>query len=714
MERKTNNKNIKNNKRKLGQDNKKIKVFLVLASFLFLFVLLRLFQLQVILGGTIREESYSIRKDESVITAPRGNIYDANGIELAIDTSVYSLWMDPSYLRQNLEKAGMTKDEAAEKIGEKLNLDKVYVLRKIELNSGFVWLKKEVSFEEVQSIKELKIIGLYFKEEDARYYPDHAVGGNLLGFVNASGDGIAGIEATFNDILRGQDGYITGEKDGQNNYIPDTVQVLKEEVPGNSIVLTIDQKAQYIVDRELNNIKNDLKPASAMIMVMETKTGAIVASGNTNSYDPNNYATTNSSLFSTLEFQSVYEPGSTMKVVTSSAVINEGLVNENSTFYDNGYRTIGDHIIKCWLYSNYHGTETLTDGLANSCNSVYVDVAMLLKNKGENIWFNYLKSFGFSQQSAIKFIGESAGIMPYGTNEIYQATSAIGQGIAVTPIQMLTAVSAVANDGQKMKPYLIKEIKNSKDETIQKIEPTIEGQLVSKETAEIVQGMMKEVVKRGTGTKFQLDNNIASMGKTGTAEKVDETTGTYFKGRYTISFIGVAPYDDPKYTVLVIVDNAQKGGNSSSTIAPYYRAVMEAILSQNSVSSQENVAVASNKVILPNFTGQKIDDVNRIVGKLGIKIEIKGTGFITSQSESYSSVIGRDEVLVLNAEEKTLSKEQAIVPGLHNLRLSEAINVAENAGLRLEYHGSGKVVEQSLNPGDITNKNTILLVRLGE
>lgn len=713
MERKTNNKNIKNNKGKLGQDNKRIKVFLVLASFFFLFVLLRLFHLQVILGGTIREESYSIRKDESVITAPRGNIYDTNGIELAIDTSVYSLWMDPSYLRQNLDKAGLTKEEAAEKIGEKLNLDKAYILRKIELNSGFVWLKKEVSFEEVESIKELKIIGLYFKEEDARYYPDHAVGGNLLGFVNASGDGMAGIEATFNDILRGQDGYITGEKDGQNNYIPDTVQVLKEEVPGNSIVLTIDQKAQYIVDRELNNIKNDLKPTSAMIMVMETKTGAIVASGNTNSYDPNNYATTNSSLFSTLEFQSVYEPGSTMKVVTSSAAINEGVVNENSTFYDNGYRTIADHIIKCWIYPDSHGTETLTDGLANSCNPVYVDVALLLKNKGENIWFNYLKSFGFGQQSAIKFVGESAGIMPYGTGEIYQATSAIGQGIAVTPIQMLTAVSAVANDGQKMKPYLIKEIKNSKGETIQKTEPTIEGQLVSKETAEVVQSMMKEV-ERGTGTKFQLDNNIASMGKTGTAEKVDETTGTYFKGRYTISFIGVAPYDDPKYTVLIIVDNAQKGGDSSSTIAPYYRAVMESILSQNSVSSQDNIAVASNKVIVPNFIGQKIDDVNRIAEKLGIKIEIKGTGFIISQSESHSSVIGRDEVLVLNAEEKTLGNEQTVVPGLHNLRLSEAINVAENAGLRLEYQGNGKVVEQSLNPGDITNKNTILVVRLGE
>ena len=274
MAKKSNgNKNIK--KSKSNRENTRIKIFLFIASLFFLFVLVRLFQLQVILGGTIREESYSLKKDESVIVAPRGNIYDTNGIELAIDTSVYSLWMDPSYLRDNLEDENITKEEAAEQIAEKLSLDKSYVLRKIELNSGFVWLKKEVSFEEVQSIKDLKITGLYFKEEDARYYPDHSVGGNLLGFVNASNEGIAGIEATYNDILRGQDGYITGEKDGQNNYIPDTVQVLKEEVPGNSIVLTIDQKAQYIVDRELNNIKEDLNPTSAIIMVMETKTGAI-------------------------------------------------------------------------------------------------------------------------------------------------------------------------------------------------------------------------------------------------------------------------------------------------------------------------------------------------------------------------------------------------------------------------------------------------------
>ena len=695
-------------------ENFRIKLFLIVASSLFILVLLRLFQLQIVLGDTFRNESYSIRKDESVIVAQRGNIYDAYGMELAIDTSVYSLWIDPSYLRSKLESLNMTKEEAAAVIGAKLNLEKEYVLRKIELNSGFVWLKKEVSFEEVQGIKDLKITGMYFKEEDARYYPDHNVGGNLLGFVNTSGEGVAGIEATYNDILRGQDGYITGEKDGQNNYIPDTVKILKEEIPGQSIYLTIDQKAQYIVDRELNNIKSQLKPTSATIMVMETKTGAIIASGNTNSYDPNEYSTTDSNLFSTLEFQSVYEPGSPMKVVTSSAGVNEGVVNENSTFYDNGYRDVDDQRVKCLIYPNAHGGETLVEGLANSCNPVFVDVALQLKKKNENLWFDYLDKFGFGKLSDINFIGESSGIMPYGDSDIYHATSAIGQGIAVTPIQMLVAASAVANDGQKMKPYLIKEIRDINGQLLQKNEPTIEGQLISKETAEVVQMMMKEVVDSGTGTSFQLENNIPSMGKTGTAEKVDETTGTYFKGRYTISFVGVAPYDDPKYTVLVIVDNAQKGGESSATVAPYYKAVMEGILSQNSVSNQANIAASTNKLIIPNFVGQKVEEAARIAQKAGIKVEIKGNGYVVDQSAKPFSIINADEILVLQGEEKVLAENQTVVPGLENLRLTDVIYLCEKAGLKLETQGTGKVIQQNLNPGDIVAKNSLLVVRLGD
>lgn len=693
-----------------GDEQKKMKRILWISGLFFLLVIFRLFQLQVILGGTFREESLAMREEEMVVTAERGNIFDTNGEELAIDTSVLSLWIDPTYLRSNLENDDLNKDEVAAEIAEALGYEPAYVLRKLELNSGFVWLKKNVSFEEVESIKQLEITGLYFKEEDSRYYPDRTLGGNLLGFVNKTGDGVAGIEATYNELLQGQDGLMKGETDGHGNYIADTVKVVKESVPGKSIILTIDQKAQYIAQREIEKIRTELEPRSAVIMVMETKTGAIVASANTNTYDPNNYKDLNSTLFTTLEYQSVFEPGSTMKTIMAAAALNEGVVDENSTFYGNGYRKIGTETVKCSIYPRSHGTETMTEGFANSCNPVFVDIALLLKEKNKDAWFNYLDAFGFGKKSAISFGGESNGIMPGGTGDIYHATSAIGQGIAVTPIQILSAVSAVANDGQKMKPYLIKEVLDNKGNTLETYEPTIEGQLVSKEAAEKVQEMMKAVVDTGIGQSFQLSNNIESMGKTGNAQLVD-STGLYSKAQYVLSYIGVAPYNDPKYTVMVLIDCK---GISSSIVAPYYKAVMEDIMALYSISNKANQAAGNGLVLVPELKGLRVEEAVRLCATMGLAVTADGTGYVMGQNLPAYSAVPLGTQIVVSAEDKPLGANQTIVPNLVGLRLPEAILLAENAGLKLTAGGSGRILAQSLAPGETAEKNSIVIVTLGE
>ena len=696
-----------------GNEQKKMKRILVVSGLFFLLVIARLFQLQVILGSTFRLESFEMRKEETVVTAERGNIFDTNGEELAIDTSVLSLWIDPTYLRSKLEVSDLTKDEVAADIAEVLGFEQAYVLRKLELNSGFVWLKKNVSFEEVERIKQLEITGLYFKEEDSRYYPDRTVGGNLLGFVNKTGVGVAGIEATYNDILQGEDGYLKGQTDGQGNYIADTVEIVKESVPGKSIVLTIDQKAQYIAQREIEKIRTELEPRSAVIMVMETKTGAIVASANTNTYDPNNYKDLNSTLFTTLEYQSVFEPGSTMKTIMAAAALNEGVVDENSTFYGNGYRKIGTETVKCWIYPRSHGTETMTEGFANSCNPVFVDIALLLKEKNRDAWFQYLDAFGFGKKSAIGFGGESNGIMPGGTGDIYHATSAIGQGIAATPIQILSAVNAVANDGQKMKPYLIKEVLDNKGNTLETYEPTIEGQLVPKEAAEKVQAMMKAVVDSGTGESFQLSNNIESMGKTGTAQLVD-STGLYSKAKHVISYIGVAPYNDPKYTVLVLIDSPNSKGISSSNVAPYYKAVMEDIMALYSISNKANQAAGNGLALVPELKGLRVEEAVRLCASLGLTVAADGSGFVTAQDIAAFSAVPLGSGIAVSAEERPLGANQTVVPSLVGLRLPEAILLAENAGLKLTASGSGRILAQSLAPGEIAEKNSIVNVTLGE
>lgn len=714
IKKKSNNHRKTNSKKTPAKrtENRNMIILLFLAGFIFLVVVARLFQIQVILGKEFREESYAMRAQETVVPAKRGAIYDANGVELAVDTTVYSLWIDSNYLRSKLLNNGIGKDEAATAIGSIIGAEPGFVLRKMELNSGFVWLKKEVSFEEVEGIKDLGYIGLYFQEEGSRYYPSHTAGGNLLGFVNKTGSGVAGIEATYNAILKGDDGYITGEKDGQNHFIADTIEVVKKEVPGKSIALTIDQKAQYIAEREIANIKRDLNPDSAVIMVMETKTGAILASANSNTYDPNNYKDLNSSLFTTLEYQSVFEPGSTMKILTSAAAINENVVNETTSFYDNGFRKIGLNTIKCWVFPRSHGEETLTEGMANSCNPVFVDVAMLLKQKDPNAWYRYLDTFGFGQKSTINFGGESPGILPSGNGDIYHSTSAIGQGIAVTPIQMLVAVSAIANNGQKMKPLLVKNILDTNGDILQTFEPTIEGQVVSKDTAEAVQRMMKAVVDKGTGTAFKLSNGIESLGKTGTAQKVD-STGSYELGKYVLSYVGLAPASDPKYTVFVVIDEAKKNGHVSATTAPYYKAVMEDVLALYGLSSN-NQAAPNDNVLVPDLSGMTVEDGGVLLDGLGLKLVATGNGYILKQTPRAFTIVKKGREIAVVAEDKVLTENQTIVPSFMGLRLPSTISRAEGAALSLTYTGKGVVREQNPAPGTLVDKNTTVKVVLGE
>lgn len=695
-----------------GKDFQGMRWIPLVAGLFFLVIVARLFQIQVLLANELQDESHEMREEERVIKAPRGSIYDANGIELAVDASVYSLWIDASYLRSNLTRNNVGKEEAAAAIAGILSLEPGYVLRKIELNSGFVWLKKEVSFEEVEGIKALEYTGLYFQEEPSRYYPGHAAGGNLLGFVNKTGTGVAGIESTYNAVLQGEDGYMTGELDGRKNFIANTEKILKEEVPGNSITLTIDQKAQYIAEREIANIRRELNPDNAVIMVMETKTGAILASANTNTYDPNNYKDLDTALFTTLEFQSVFEPGSIMKIVTSAAAINENVSNESSTYYGNGFRKIGTHTIKCHIYPSAHGEETMTEAMANSCNPVYVDIAMLLKKKDPDIWFEYLDRFGFGSRSAISFGGESPGIMPAGTGDIYHATSAIGQGIAVTPVQMLVAASAVANDGQKMKPLLVKNILNANGEVIQEFEPTIEAQVVSKDTAEAVQRMMVSVVEQGIGTAFRLSNGISSMGKTGTAQKA-APGGVYASGKYVLTYVGMAPAEDPKYTVLVFIDEARKNGHVSSTTAPYYKAVMEDILALYGETAGA-AAVPNTQVMVPDLAGLPLEDGRILLDSLGLVLVPAGSGYIVRQNPKAFTVLQKGGEVRIEAEEAVLTETQTIVPTFLGLRLPAAIARGEGAALKMTYKGTGVVRSQNPAPGTMVEKDTEVIIELGE
>lgn len=720
-----------NKKQKQGKESKpwtegqRIRAVFIIVGILFLLVISRIIHVQLIMGGTIKSENLNLRQTQEVIKAKRGSILDANGEELAVDVPVYSLWVDANQFRNQLVKRNVSKNVIAQELSRALSLEGVAcmtpeeILLKIEQNSGFVWLKKKLSFREVEAVKELGYSALVFKEENRRHYPKGVTCGNLIGFVNDSGAGAAGIESSYNDILSGIDGFIVGQKDGKQNFLQDTTRTIRKPVDGKNLQLTIDLRAQHIVDKEMNKIISELNPQKASIIVMRTKTGEILGIGDSNIYDPNNFGETDSALFNVKSFQEAYEPGSTMKPIMAVSAINEGVVTPQTGFYDNGFRKIDEYTIHCWIYPDSHGYENLTDGMANSCNSVFMDTAKLLRDANPEAWYKYLDKFGFGKKTAVNFAGEASGILPENNAYIFHATSAIGQGISASPIQMATAISAIGNKGRLIKPRLIKSINNSKGEVIEKKEIIFGEQVVSEEAAIQTMKMMKAVVERpdATGRSGKLDG-IESVAKTGTAEKSDNS-GRYVKDKYIISFVGMAPYPDPEFTVLVIIDEPTKGCGSSSSVGPYYKSIMEDIiktLAVNNIAINKNIAQTkiNSEVIMPDLTGMTAIYAKNLLKEKDIILDEDEKGNIISQSKKPGEKIKKGSTITVKIEDKDLVEGQIVLVNFIGLRLPYVMARKDSIGVKIEISGTGKVVSQNMPPGAILNKGDILKLKFSE
>ena len=710
---------------KLWTEGQRVRAVFIVVGILFLIVIGRIVHVQLIMGGTLKSENLSLRQTKEVIKAKRGSILDANGEELAVDSSVYSLWVDANQFRAQLLKKNINKNVISQELSKALSQEGFIsitpeeVLQKIEQNSGFVWIKKKLSFQEVEAVKKLGYSALVFQEESRRHYPKNFTCGNLIGFVNDSGVGAAGVESSYDDILSGIDGLIEGQKDGKQNFLQDTTNTIRKPIDGKNIQLTIDLRVQHIVDKEINKIISELNPQKVSIIVMKIKTGEILGIGDSNIYDPNNFREINSALFSVKAFQEVYEPGSTMKPIMAASAINEGVVTPQTGFYDNGFRIIDDYTIRCWIYPNSHGYESLTDGMANSCNPVFMDTAKLLRDANPKAWYKYLDKFGFGKKTAVNFNGEASGILPENNAYIFHATSAIGQGISASPIQMATAISAIGNKGRIVEPKLIKSINSSDGKVLEEKETVFTEQVISEEAAFQTMKMMRAVVERpnATGISGNTDN-VESVAKTGTAEKSD-ISGKYIKDKYIISFIGMAPYSDPEFTVSVIIDEPTKGCGSSSSVGPYYKSIMEELiktLATNNVTINENIATTAinNEAIMPDLTGMTISYAKNLLKEKGIILEEDEEGNIVSQSKKAGEKIETGSIVTVKIEDKGLIEGQVVMVDFNGLRLPDVVARKETIGIKIEISGTGKVVSQNVPPGTIFNQSDILQLKFAE
>lgn len=683
---------------------KKITFVMIVMFLLFIAVVAKLVVVQFVQGSELQAKAEDLRTRDLPVSAKRGTIYDRNGEKLAVSISADTVTANPS----EVKKSGKAEDTALF-LSKTLDMDYETVLKKITKNTSFEYIKRKADFDKAQQIKDADLPGINIIEETQRFYPKEELAANVLGFAGIDNQGLEGIEISRDEELSGTAGSIVSEYDAKNREIPQTTQKYVAPTDGYDLVLTIDENIQYFCERELDKLMaSTTNPKKASILVMDPNTGEILAMACRPTYDPNNYqdaaegATRNSAISDS------YEPGSTFKIITAATALEEGVVNTTEHFYDPGYIVVSGRKIKCWRWYNPHGSETFAEAMQNSCNPALIEIGLRIEAKQKGLFYKYIKAFGFGQKTGIELSGEASGIMIADdvVTKLNLATICIGQSISVTPIQLVTAVSAVANGGMLLEPQIVRQVKDQDGNIIEDFQVKEVRRVISKETSETLRLVLETVVSEGTGKNAYIPG-FRVGGKTGTAQKAG--VGGYQQGKYVASFLGMAPVNDPQAVVLVVIDEPQGYPNQGGQIAaPVFKVVMEDTLRYLGVAPQvdsktEVGAESQTKTVaVPGVVNLSLDAATKALKASGLKVTTSGSGdIVSSQVPVALSKVpqGSSVLLNLGKASSTDSKGLITVPDLTGKRMAEAAELLGAMGLKMAATGSGTVFEQSPVPG---------------
>ena len=548
---------------------KRIRIMLFIVIIIFIILLIRLFWIQVIQGKRLKQMAREQQNLDREISAKRGVIYDRNGEILAMSASSEMITINPN----NIPKE--KKELVARKISEVLEIDYEKILKKVNRNSSIEIIGKKIEKEKSNVLRQWMIEnnidqGINIDEDTKRYYPYSKLASQIIGFCGSDNQGLNGIEAKYDEILKGKKGSISKTTDAKGRNIGDTEEKYTDAIEGNSIELTIDKNIEQIVEKYLEEACIDNKCTDGgNIIIMNPQNGDILAMATYPNFNLNEpFKINNSELESVWDTLSAeeknnslqamwrnkaiadtYEPGSTFKLVTASASLEEKITDTDKSgeFCCTGGIEVAGVRIKCWRYYRPHGPESLREALMNSCNPVFIGLGQRM---GVETYYSYLEKFGFLQKTGIDIPGEAGSIFlaKEKVGPVELATISFGQRFEVTPIQMATMLSTIANKGKYVKPRLVKTIIKSDTEEREEIEPEYKNQVISEETAEKVLNMMESVVSEGTGKNAKVEGYRIG-GKTGTSEDGVNT------GKYVTSFIGVAPIENPQMVMLVTLYN---------------------------------------------------------------------------------------------------------------------------------------------------------------
>ena len=685
-------------------------------------LLVKMLYLTVIKGPELAEKAETQWKSEMNLTAMRGNIVDRNGSILVTSTNVYRIEVDMDTLKTYIEDEKTTVEKVSSDLAEALgaSYDDIYGKLSDEENK-FIILSKGLEKDVIDKVKSLEIRGLVYYDEIERYYPNGNYLSQVLGIINSEGVGLTGLELQYDDYLSGLSGIRIGGVDAYSNDLPFVSGKQTNAINGKDIVTTIDENLQYYAELVANEGLETYKAKRVSITIMNPNNGEILAMASTPGYDPNDpyegyenfEGDTENDKIQNMWRNSIvsdtYEPGSTFKIITMAAAMEEGLIHDDDVFVCNGSKTFGDVNVHCWNLSG-HGAQTAAEILKNSCNVGFMELGARLGAEKLN---EYIKKLGFGSITGIDLPGEAEGIVK-STNSISDidlATIAFGQTNTLNALQLLTAVNAVANGGNLIQPHIVKEIthKDSNGNTI--VDKTIEGKTTENVLSEKTSATLREYLERtatqdeGAGT-FVQGYDIA--GKTGTAEKVDRETGTYSADKYIASMVAMTPVDDPQLTVYIAVDEPSTGVYYGGQVAaPLMKKLFSYIFAYIESPTGKASYSISKDVIIPEVRGKSIEEAKSILEENGLGCEINGDGnTIVSINPYPGTTVKAGSKITLTASSKSSIDNKIIMPDLAGTTVEFAINLLDNLGLQYEYEGSGKVVKQSISSGELISSGT--------
>ncbi len=534
--------------------------------FLFLFAGLGYFSFQLLMIQFFRAEHLSaIAEKQQNYYLPlepvRGTIYDRQLRPLAVNVTAYSVYANPRRMKP------ADKDNAARQLSAILNVSNSQIREKLNRDKFFVWVMRKVPFELSEKIRHAKIKGIGLSRDSKRYYPNQSLAAHVIGFAGMDNKGLEGLELMFDKYLRGEPGYSQILRDAKQREL----LIEKKFLPpkdGFNLVLTLDETIQYIAERALDKAFPKSNAIAATVIVIDPKTGEILALVNRPTYDLSNVDAFPVANRMNRAISLVYEPGSIFKIVAASAALEQGFFNEtDKIFCENGSYSVGGHV----LHDHHgHGMLTFSEVIEQSSN---IGVTKIAQKMGPEIWYKYAKRFRFGDKTGIDLLGEIDGWIKKPATWSKTSISAlpIGQEVTTTPIQLVSAIAAIANNGIYMKPHIVKYVKDNNDELIEAFEPRVVGRVISPETAQRLQVILKGVVDRGTAKKAQIEG-ISVAGKTGTAQKVEN--GRYSKDSFFASFIGFAPVEDPQLAVIVMFDDPHPDHFGGTVAAPVFRDIV--------------------------------------------------------------------------------------------------------------------------------------------